>query len=250
MELRLDSSSPAPLVTPSPRHFSRSVVAPVAGSRAVRLPDGRIVEPPGDWVLVPPGDPGLTRRLKAAGPTWTIQEKVGRKIFSRGVWAAGSTVQSIRTALAAERATPRYAKKRQADARRREEAQAGYVQTFREEVLRFLAFHERYAGLASRLADAVTAHATPVGSGTVARTERIPVDQRAEAAVIAWMRHQTTAYDHTPIPRIKGKRRQVRRLLAARSKALLETYRRGDATDPSTCPLSLALNAARPSAKP
>ena len=29
---------------------------------------------------------------------------------------------------------------------------------------------------------AVTDHATPVGSGTVARTKRIPVEQRAEAA--------------------------------------------------------------------
>jgi Fe-S cluster biosynthesis and repair protein YggX len=45
----------------------------------------------------------------------------------------------------------------------------------------------------------VTAHATPVGSGTVARTERIPLEQRAESAVIAWMRHQTTAYDSMKI---------------------------------------------------
>jgi hypothetical protein len=37
-------------------------------------------------------------------------------------------------------------------------------------------------------ADAVTVHATPVGSGTVARTERIPVHQRAEA-IIACVRH-------------------------------------------------------------
>jgi hypothetical protein len=54
------------------------------------------------------------------------------------------------------------------------------------------------------LAQAVTDHATPVGSGTVARTKRIPVEQRAEAAVIAWMRHQTTGYDGMVIPRVKG----------------------------------------------
>ena len=69
---------------------------------------------------------------------------------------------------------------------------------------------------------AVADHATPVGSGTVARTKRIPVERRAEAAVIAWMRHQTTAYDSMPIPRVKGKRREVRRLLAQRSKELLD----------------------------
>jgi len=43
-------------------------------------------------------------------------------------------------------------------------------------------------------------HATPVGSGTVARTKRIPVEQRAEAAVIARMRHQTTGHDSMPTP--------------------------------------------------
>ena len=32
------------------------------------------------------------------------------------------------------------------------------------------------------MARAVTQHATPIGSSTVARTKRIPVEQRAEAA--------------------------------------------------------------------
>ena len=90
------------------------------------------------------------------------------------------------------------------------------------------------------MARAVTDHATPVGSGTVARTKRIPVEQRAEAAVIAWMRHQTTGYDGLKIPRIKGKRRQVRRLLAERSNELLERYRRGERALEG-CPLRLAL---------
>jgi hypothetical protein len=42
------------------------------------------------------------------------------------------------------------------------------------------------------------------------------------------MRHQTTGYDGMVIPRVKGKRREVRRLLAARSKELLARYRRGE----------------------
>jgi hypothetical protein len=63
----------------------------------------------------------------------------------------------------------------------------------------------------------VTDHATPVGSGTVARTKRILVEKRAEAAVIAWIRQQTTGYDGMAIPRVKGKRREVRRMLARRS---------------------------------
>ena len=104
----------------------------------------------------------------------------------------------------------------------------------------FLAFHPNHAALANKLARAVTDHATPVGSGTVARTKRIPVEQRAEAAVIAWMRHQTTGYDGMVIPRVKGKRREVRRMLARRSQELLSRYRREDSGEDG-CPLRKAL---------
>ena len=90
------------------------------------------------------------------------------------------------------------------------------------------------------MAQAVTQHATPVGSGTVARTKRIPVEQRAEAAVIAWMRHHTTGYDSMVIQRVKGKRREVRRKLAKRSKELLDRYRFGESVS-ADCPLKRAL---------
>jgi Uncharacterized conserved protein (DUF2293) len=58
--------------------------------------------------------------------------------------------------------------------------------------------------------------------------------------VIAWMRHQTTGYDGMVIPRIKGKRREFRRMLARRSQELLNGYRRGDSV-PEGCPLRKAL---------
>jgi len=76
----------------------------------------------------------------------------------------------------------------------------------------------------------------------VARTERIPIDQRAEAATIAWMRHQTTGYDRMVIPYEKNRRREVRRMLAKRSVQLLTRYRQGLEIDETVCPLSLALN--------
>ena len=189
----------------------------------------------------------MTRRIKASGPTWTVQEKVGRRSFSRGVWASKATVDKIRRDLAAERATPEYAKKQEAAARRRDREQAEYVTDFRAAVLQYLAFHPRYRDLALRLANAVTTHATPVGSGTVARTERIPVEERAEAAVIAWMRHQTTAYDSMAIPHVKGTRREARRLLARRSLELLGRYRRGEPA-PDGCPLQRALATRTPGA--
>ena len=86
-------------------------------------------------------------------------------------------------------------------------------------LIAFLAFAPAYSELAEKLADVVTLHATPVGGGTVARTECIPISKRAQAAVIAWMRHRTTAYDQMKIPQIKGKRRETRRLLAERPRS-------------------------------
>ena len=52
-------------------------------------------------------------------------------------------------------------------------ARHGYVEDFFGAVMKFLAFHENHADLADRLARAVTNHATPVGSGTVARTKSL-----------------------------------------------------------------------------
>jgi hypothetical protein len=204
--------------------------------------DGKVLTAPEGWGLLPPGDAALTRRVKAAGEHWVVQEKKGRKTFSRGVWAAASTVDKIRSELEVERSTEAYAKRKQADARRRDETQAAYVEDFYAAVVAFLAFDARHADVAARLARAVADHATPVGSGTVGRTKRIPVQRRAEAAVIAWMRHQTTAYDSMTIPRGKGKRREARRMLAQRSRELLARYRRGEVVG-DECPLKRALAA-------
>lgn len=206
----------------------------------VRTQSGQTLAVPAGWILLPPGDAALTRRVKAAGEFWLVQEKVGRKVFSRGIWAHRATIDQIQKDLAAERSTDAYSRRREADSKRREAKQAEYVEDFQAAVLAFLGFHERHAMLAQSLARVVAAHATPVGSGTVARTQRIPIERRAEAAVIAWMRHQTTAYDSMKIPRVKGKRREVRRMLAQRSKELLARYRRGEPVV-ATCPLAAAL---------
>ena len=209
--------------------------------RTVRAADGKLLPVPDGWELLPPGDPGVTRRVKAAGPSWTVQEQRGRKVFSRGVWAPAATIAAVRAELEVERAEPAYARKRDANVKRREKAQTEYVEDFTAAVREYLGFAERYAELADRLAVAVAAHATPVGSGTVARTKRIPVEQRAEAAVIAWLRHQTTAYDNMPVARVKGARREVRRKIAAGSKALLDRYRCGELVPPTGCLLERGL---------
>lgn len=204
------------------------------------LHNGKPVQIPEDWVFVPSGDPGLTRRLKALGEYYTVVHRRKNRIESLGLWTKGTWVEAARRRLESERATPQYQHKLEASRKLRETKQNAYVLEFRKAVLKFLDFAPCYSKMASVLADAVTAQTVPVGSGTVARTERIPLSQRAEAAVIAWMRHQTTAYDHMSIARIKGERREVRRHLAEHSRTVLQRYREGLPALPE-CPLAKAL---------
>lgn len=147
---------------------------------------------------------------------------------------------SIRKALEIERSAPSYQEKLAKGKAKREIVQGQYVVDFTVKILEYLAFDPLHGDLAVRMADKIAVHATPVGSGTVARTKRIPIESRAEAAVIAWMRHQTTGYDHMPVPRVKGARREIRRMLAAQSKKLLENYRNGLQPRPD-CPLLKAM---------
>lgn len=217
------------------------VVAPGSREGLVKTEEGTELPVPDGWALLPPGDAGWTRRVKAGGPTWTVRQKKGRRTFSLGVWADGKRIQEVKRQLDAERSTDSYAKRRTADAARREKKQAAYVEDFHAAVTAFLNFDPRYHDLEHKMAQAVTRHATPVGSGTVARTERIPIEHRAESAVIAWLRHQTTAYDDMKIPRVKGKRREVRRMLAEQSRKLLRQYRSGEPMS-DECPLRQALS--------
>ncbi len=223
-ETRIPDHTPRP--SGGAAHGQALTLAPTGDPRVFVAPDGRRLSPPATWDCLPPGDAGLTRRVKAAGPSWAVIEKKGRKAFSKGLWAPREHIEAARAALEAERATDGYAKKRVADVARRERTHAAYAVTFEQEVHGFLRFSPRWAELARTVARRVAAHATPVGSGTVARTQRIPVEERAAAAVIAWMRHQTTAYDSMTIARVKGRRREVRRELAEVSRAVLDGHRR------------------------
>src|SRR5215468_419452 len=110
--------------------MSGTTFTPGPTPNTVRAADGRVLTAPEGWLLLPPGDAALTRRVKAAGDHWTVQEKKGRKIFSRGVWAPATTIEQVRTELAAERSTDSYAKRKESDTKRREKAQAEYVEDF------------------------------------------------------------------------------------------------------------------------
>jgi hypothetical protein len=202
---------------------------------------GEPLTPPKGWEFLPAGDAGITRKVTAQGKYWRVQVKKGRRTMSKGVWAPAATIANAKQTVTAVRQTDRYQKKRTSEIIRREKKQVVYQGEFFEAVVRYLNFHSTYQEVEQKMAQAITDHAIPVGSGTVARTQRIPVEERAARAVIAWMRHQTTAYDNMKIARIKGERRAVRRELAQRSVQLLNSYRKGQIIS-KDCPLWSAIH--------
>lgn len=201
---------------------------------------GDFFVPPKHWSFLPAGDAGVTRKITARGIYYRVQVKKGRRLISKGIWAPTNIIAESKNEVVTTRSTDEYKIKLNKDRERRAKKQLEYEAEFCGEIERFLNFHETYKTLQNQMAKLVTAHAIPVGSGTVARTQMIPIEERASRAVIAWMRHKTTAYDNLKIARIKGERRAVRRNLAQQSTQILQHYRKGD-NIASNCPLMKAL---------
>ena len=130
------------------RERSIQTFAPGPTPGTVRAADGKVLAVPKGWILLPPGDAGLTRRVKAAGDHWIVQEKRGRRVFSQGLWAAATTIHRIRAELDAERSTEAYTRRKASAARSREKAQTEYVEDFFDAVVSFLAFHPSHKTLA------------------------------------------------------------------------------------------------------
>ena len=205
------------------------------------LYNGKVVPLPDNWVLIKSGDAGLTRRLKSCGaPYWVLVHKRRNRIEKCGLFMDKDVAEAVKVELEAERETPEYQKQLASSRRSREKKQKIYEADFYQAVINYWHFAPCDREWAERFAGLVVEHAVPVGSGTVARTATIPIEQRAEAAVIAWMRHQTTAYDTMYIARVKGERRAVRRQLAAVSRKVLERYVKGERIA-DDCPLYHAL---------
>ena len=218
---------------------NNNIVTPGPGNMLLNQ-YGEPVSPPRDWEFLPAGDAGVTRKVTSKGQFLRVQKKKGRRTISLGVWAPATTIKQAKEEMAATRETETYKKRREYSAQRRDQKQDEYKEEFRKAVEYFLNFHLIHKSIQKSIAEAVTEHAIPIGSGTVARTSMIPLEERAARAVIAWMRHRTTAYDHLPIRRIKGERRRIRRMLAEQSVAVLQKYRDGKPTD-EKCPLCRAL---------
>ncbi len=166
-------------------------------------PKGEILTPPSGWTFLPAGDAGITRKVTSKGAYWRVEVKKGRRTISLGIWAPATIIEKAKQTVQEVRLTDGYKKKQTCAVERRVKKQAEYDAEFCRAVESFLDFHGNHKDLEKKLAKAVTVHAVPVGSGTVARTQMIPIEERAALAVIAWMRHQTTAYDNLKIALFK-----------------------------------------------
>lgn len=215
------------------------------GANGTVLDDsGKPLSPPAGWAFLAAGDAAITKKVIAKARYWRVQTTMGRRLIAKGLWAPAATIRQATQEVEELRATAGYRKRLAQSRLRRERKQGEYEQEFYLAVRAFLAFAPRHRQMEEEMAKAITTHAVPVGSGTVARTTMIPLAERAAKAVIAWMRHRTTAYDAMHIPRVKGKRREVRRMLAARSVTLLAAYR--DGREPAAgCPLQKAVASLR-----
>jgi TfoX/Sxy family transcriptional regulator of competence genes len=202
---------------------------------------GKVFTAPQDWANLPAGDASVTRKLKSLGPTWTVQEKKGRKTFSHGVWAAKEHIQQAKSLVETQRSDPKHQQKLAQAKVRREEKEDVFGEDFQQAIITFLNFDNKYQSLIEKLSLLVKEHAVPVGSGTVARSSSVSLNDKAALAVMAWMRHQTSNYDSTPVPRIKGARRELRQEIARQSTRILAKYRSGKDADLSSCPLYKAL---------
>lgn len=208
----------------------------------VLSPEGKVMAVPEGWVLLEPGDAMLTRRAKATLPCWSMKRWRKGRFESLGLWADAGSLDRLRSEVRAARQDDAYQERLLASRRRRERTQQRYAQDFESAVRDFLGFASEHADLADRLSRAISEHAVPVGSGTVARTRRISIEKRAEAATLAWLRHHTTDYDHMHVPHVKGRRREIRQQLARSSRQLLQHYRKGEPAGVGGCPLAKALD--------
>lgn len=204
--------------------------------------NGKLYTVPASWENLPAGDASITRKLKSLGPTWTVQEKKGRKTFSHGVWADKEQIQTAKALVEAQRSDPKHQKKLAQAKVKREEKEEVFGEAFEQEIIKFLNFAPKYQSLVQQLATLVKAHAVPVGSGTVARSSSVTLEDKAALAVMAWMRHQTSDYDSTSVPRIKGARRELRKKIARQSERILAKYRCDEAFELASCPLYKALS--------
>ena len=107
-------------------------------------------------------------------------------------------------------------------------AEDRYRQELQSAITTFLALDDAHAGLAREIAAEASARAAVVGSGRVGRTRKLGVEERAELAARAYIRHRHTSYEDDLIDEVWDDDvlyRQVKRGAQAVVDAFLERHR-------------------------
>lgn len=205
---------------------------------------------PDGWEWLPSGDAYLTRTVKKLGPAWVLRKPNRKRRYTAtlGVYAPAGNILRAK-ALAAETRAPRE-KRREVSARTRARNEEKYRADFRRAVLDYLDFAPEHAGLAAEIADGVVDHACPVGSGTVARTRRLDLEEKARLAVNAYVRHRHTGYEARlggPYSGFDREHHHLTKALAGmEAREFLEEHRRAPQATADERPSARAGRRARP----
>ena len=159
-------------------------------------PDYGDIEIPPGWELLPRGDTFLTRRVKVAGPYWLAWSPRSRTRPHRraiGVVAPKTAIDEARAA--AEATATQRAAQRRSGANQRDRHEATYRSELAAAIVVYLDFAPRHAQLANEIAERAATRAGEVGSGRVGRTRLLTLEQRAELAARADIRHNHTSYE-------------------------------------------------------
>jgi hypothetical protein len=154
------------------------------------------LELPEGWEFLAAGDNFVTRRVKARGVYWTLWRPRGRHRPHRrklGVLAPSSTINAARAEAVAT--AERRAHQRDVNAVARERVEGRYRAELAAAVRAWLDFAPEYADLADEIAEGVAEHAAVVGSGRVGRTRTLSLEERAQLAARAFIRHRFTDYE-------------------------------------------------------
>ncbi|MCL4553069.1 MAG: DUF2293 domain-containing protein [Candidatus Marsarchaeota archaeon] len=148
---------------------------------------------PKNWELLKTGDAGLTRAVRKVGPYWEVVEKARQFTKVIGTLAPAQLIEKVRTERAA--CAEELETKRAASAKSRKRKELLKSGKLRAEIIKYLEFRSEFEKEAQEIAESVVSWTTPVGSGTVGRSQSLSPAEIAERAVRAHLRHEMTNYD-------------------------------------------------------
>ena len=165
--------------------------------KGVSEPRYGIIQVPEGWDLLEPGDALLTRRVKAHGKYWEYYHEYKTKSYDKklGIFTPANIIEEEHRKISDERSTKEYKQRLESSRKSRKKKESKYREEFSEACFRFLNFIPEHEELAHKIAEEAASQAMTVGSGRVGRTSKLTLEQKAELAIRACIRHEYTNYE-------------------------------------------------------